>query len=125
MDEVFPSLSDNQYSANEVFKFHKVSISTSIGTYNTTVVGMWESMSNGKYMSSTAAMNSTSYDASYISIGQWDGRSKDFDMYIGTSSDNTLYYNGSKVAKGSVGTAESNDRGQKARKWYIYEVTER
>lgn len=118
-------LSDNQYLANEVFKFHKVSVSTSIGTYNTTVVGMWESMSNGKYMSSTPAMNSTSNDASYISIGQWDGSSKDFDMYIGTSDANTLYYDGTKVAKGSIGTAESSNRGQKARKWYIYEVTER
>ena len=118
-------VSDNQFTANQVFKFHKVNTSASIGSYNTTIVGMWQSMSNNNYMSSTPAMNGTSNDASYIAIGQWNGWEKDFDMYIGTSSDNTLYYNGSRVAKGSIGTAESNNRGQKARKWYIYEVTER
>ena len=118
-------VSDNQFTANQVFKFHKVNTSASIGSYNTTVVGMWQSMSNNNYMSSTPAMNGTSNDASYVAIGQWNGWEKDFDMYIGTSSDNTLYYNGSRVAKGSIGTAESNNRGQQARKWYIYEVTER
>lgn len=118
-------VSDNEFTANQVFKFHKVNTTASIGSYNTTVVGMWQSMSNNNYMSSTPAMNGTSNDASYVAIGQWNGWEKDFDMYIGTSSDNTLYYNGSRVAKGSIGTAESNNRGQQARKWYIYEVTER
>lgn len=116
--------SNNEYEINNVFKFHKISSTASIGNYNTTIVGMWESLSNGKYMSSNPAMNGTSSDASYISIGQWDGRSKDFDIYIGTSSGSVLYYNGTRVAAGSVSTAESNGRGQEGRKWYIYEVKE-
>ena len=114
----------NEYESNNVFKFHKTSKTASIGSYNTTIVGQWESLSNGKYMSTNPAMNATSSDASYISIGQWDGKSNDFDMYVGTTSDNTLYYNEPKVAKGSISTAESSGRGQQARKWYIYEVKE-
>lgn len=116
--------SNNEYEINNVFKFHKTSSTASIGNYNTTIVGMWESLSNGKYMSSNPAMNGTSSDASYISIGQWDGRSKDFDIYIGTSSGSVFYYNGTRVAAGSTTTAESNGRGQEGRKWYIYEVKE-
>ena len=114
--------SDNKFETNNVFKYHKTSQNASIGNYNTTTVGMWESLSNGKYMSTNPAMNGNSNNASYISIGQWDGKSKDFDMYIGTSSSNTLYYNGTRVATGSISTAEASDRGQQARKWYIYEV---
>ena len=117
--------SNNEYEINNVFKFHKTSSTASIGKYETTVVGMWESLSNGKYMSSNPAMNGASSNASYISIGQWDGSSKDFDMYVGTSSSSTLYYNGSRVAAGSISTAESSGRGQQARKWYIYEVKEK
>ena len=83
---------------------------------------MWESVATNKYMSTYPAMNATSGNAPYISIGQWDGSSKDFDMYTNTSSDNTLYYNGSRLAAGSITTAESAGRGQQARKWYIYEV---
>ena len=116
--------SNNEYEINNIFKFHKTSNIASIGSYNTTIVGMWESLSNGKYMSSSPAMNGTSNNASYISIGQWDGSSKDFDIYIGTSSSSVLYYNGTRVAAGSVSTAESNGRGQEGRKWYIYEVKE-
>ena len=114
----------NEYEINNIFKFHKTSSTASIGNYKTTIVGMWESLSNGKYMSANPAMNATSGNATYISIGQWDGSSKDFDMYIGTSSSSTLYYNGTRVAAGSISTAESNGRGQQARKWYIYEVKE-
>lgn len=116
----------NEYEINNVFKFHKKpDVTASIGNYKTTVVGMWESLSNGKYMSSNPAMNGTSSNASYISIGQWDGTNKDFDMYVGTSSGSTLYYNGTRVAAGSISTAESNGGGQQARKWYIYEVKEK
>ena len=117
--------SNNEYEINNIFKFHKSSSTASIGNYNTTIVGMWESLSNGQYMSNNPAMNATSSNASYISIGQWDGRSKDFDMYTGTSSSYTLYYNGTRVAAGSISTAESNGRGQEGRKWYIYEVKEK
>ena len=46
-------------------------------------------------------------------------------MYVGTSSSNTLYYNGTRVAAGSISTAEGSGRGQQARKWYIYEVQEK
>ena len=114
--------SDNKFETNNVFKYHKTSQNASIGNYNTTAVGMWESLSNGKYMSTNPAMNGNSNNASYISIGQWDGKSKDFDMYIGTSSSKTLYYNGTMVATGSIDTAEASGRGEQARKWYIYEV---
>ena len=114
--------SNNEYEVNNVFKFHKTSSTASIGNYKTTIVGMWESLSNGKYMSNNPAMNGTSGNASYISIGQWDGSSKDFDMYIGTSSSSILYYNGTRVAAGSKSTAESDGRGEEGRKWYIYEV---
>ena len=116
--------SNNEYEINNVFKFHTISSTASIGNYNTTIVGMWESLSNGKYMSTNPAMNATSSMASHISIGQWDGSSKDFDMYVGTSSNSTLYYNETRVAAGSISTAESNGRGQQGRKWYIYEVEE-
>ena len=114
--------SDNKFTAKEVFKFHKANATASIGGYKTTIVGMWESLATNKYMSTYPAMNATSGNAPYISIGQWDGSSKDFDMYTNTSSDNTLYYDGSRLAAGSISTAESNSRGQQARKWYIYEV---
>ena len=116
--------SNNEYEINNIFKFHRASMTASIGGYNTTIVGMWESLSNGKYMSSNSAMNGTSSNASYISIGQWDGKNKDFDMYVGTSSGSTLYYNGTRVAAGSISTAEASGRGEQARKWYIYEVKE-
>ena len=116
--------SNNEYEINNIFKFHNTSKTASIGSYNTTIVGMWESLSNGEYMSTNPAMNTTSSNASYISIGQWDGKSKDFDMYVGTSSSSTLYYNGTRVAAGSISTAESSGRGQEGRKWYIYEVKE-
>ena len=115
--------SDNKFETNNVFKYHKTSQNASIGNYHTTAVGMWESLSNGEYMSSSSAMNANTGNASYISIGQWDGTNKDFDMYIGTSSgSNTLYYNGTKVVSGSISTAEASGRGQQGRKWYIYEV---
>ena len=117
---------NNEYEINNVFIFHKQDASAAISGYKTTVVGRWESLATNKYMSNNPAMNATSSNATDIAIGQWDGNSKDFDMYIQNSSgaSNTLYYNGTRVAAGSISTAESSGRGQQARKWYIYEVKE-
>ena len=117
--------SNNKFEINNIFKFHKKSTTASIGNYRTTVVGMWESLSNGKYMSTAPYMNGTSSNGAYVAIGQWDGSSKDFDMYTSTSGGNTLYYNGERVASGSISTAEGSGRGQSGRKWYIYEVEEK
>ena len=116
--------SDNKYAANEVFKFHMQSSAAGISGYKTTIVGRWESVATNKYMSNNPAMNATSSTATDIAIGQYDGSSKDFDMYIQTTSgdaNKTIYYDGTRVNQSTVSTIDGAGN-QKARKWYIYEV---